>query len=191
MAVENMLFNKYSYEGVVVSDETLKTYLRPDIPGIVPHTANKMTLGRFGLAHKSIIERFTTHLMSGGRNTGKKRLAIQTVKKAFEKISNTAKKNPIQCLVDAIINSGPREISARIGKGGNMRRSSADVSPYKRINIALSYLSEGIRKQAFKNQDKTLVDVVSMELINAANNSLNSFAVKKRDEVERIAKSNR
>lgn len=34
----------------------------------------------------------------------------------------------------AIINSGPREDSTRIGRAGTVRRQAVDVSPLRRVN---------------------------------------------------------
>lgn len=184
------LFNKYSFNGVEVKDETLKNIINISVPGIVPHTSTKVNLGSFGKIHTSIVERFVVHLMSNGRNTGKKRLAIRLFREACEIMHKLTGENPVQLLVDAVINAGPRESSARIGRGGSMKRASVDVSPYRRVNIALSFLSEGIRTTAFKNK-KTMAEVMANEIMSAAKNSQNSFAVKKREEVERIAKSNR
>jgi len=42
--------------------------------------------------------------------------------------------NPVQVLVDAIINAGPREDSTRIGSAGTVRRQAVDVSPLRRVN---------------------------------------------------------
>lgn len=42
--------------------------------------------------------------------------------------------NPLQVLVSAIINSGPREDSTRIGRAGTVRRQAVDVSPLRRVN---------------------------------------------------------
>ena len=39
--------------------------------------------------------------------------------------------NPLQVLVLAIINSGPREDSTRIGRAGTVRRQAVDVSPLR------------------------------------------------------------
>lgn len=39
-----------------------------------------------------------------------------------------------QILVAAIINSGPREDSTRIGRAGTVRRQAVDVSPLRRVN---------------------------------------------------------
>lgn len=42
--------------------------------------------------------------------------------------------NPVQVVVNAIINSGPREDSTRIGRAGTVRRQAVDVSPLRRVN---------------------------------------------------------
>jgi small subunit ribosomal protein S5e len=46
-------------------------------------------------------------------------------------------------LVNAIINSGPREDSTRIGRAGTVRRQAVDVSPLRRVNQALYLLCTG------------------------------------------------
>ena len=40
----------------------------------------------------------------------------------------------MQVLVNAVINSGPREDSTRIGRAGTVRRQAVDVSPLRRVN---------------------------------------------------------
>lgn len=45
----------------------------------------------------------------------------------------------LQILVTAIINSGPREDSTRIGRAGTVRRQAVDVSPLRRVN-QVSYI---------------------------------------------------
>jgi len=47
--------------------------------------------------------------------------------------------NPLQVLVNAIINSGPREDSTRIGRAGTVRRQAVDVSPLRRVNQVPTY----------------------------------------------------
>ena len=37
--------------------------------------------------------------------------------------------NPLQVIVDAIINSGPREDATRVGSAGVIRRQAVDMSP--------------------------------------------------------------
>jgi small subunit ribosomal protein S5e len=77
-----------------------------------------------------------------------------------------------------------------VGRAGSMKRTSIDVSPLKRISMAIAMLSTGIRNSAFRSR-KTLAEVIADELLAASSNSQNSYAVKKREEIERIAKSNR
>ncbi|KAL1769420.1 zinc finger protein 8, partial [Sigmodon hispidus] len=100
---------------------------------------------------------------------------------------------PFACrtvLVNAIINSGPREDSTRIGRAGTVRRQAVDVSPLRRVNQAIWLLCTGAREAAFRNI-KTIAECLADELINAAKGSSNSYAIKKKDELERVAKSNR
>lgn len=47
-------------------------------------------------------------------------------------------------LVDAIINTGPREDSTRIGSQGTVRRQAVDVSPLRRVNQAIALLTIGV-----------------------------------------------
>jgi small subunit ribosomal protein S5e len=48
----------------------------------------------------------------------------------------------------------------------------------------------GAREAAFRNV-KSIAECLAEELINAAKGSSNSYAIKKKDELERVAKSNR
>ena len=75
--------------------------------------------------------------------------------------------NPLQILVNAIINSGPREDSTRIGRAGTVRRQAVDVSPLRRVNQAIWMLCTGSREAAFRNI-KTIAECLADELINAA-----------------------
>uniref|UniRef100_F1LG99 40S ribosomal protein S5 n=1 Tax=Ascaris suum TaxID=6253 RepID=F1LG99_ASCSU len=49
-------------------------------------------------------------------------------------VSDISLVNPVQVLVNAVINSGPREDSTRIGRAGTVRRQAVDVSPLRRVN---------------------------------------------------------
>lgn len=42
--------------------------------------------------------------------------------------------------MNAIINSGPREDSTRIGRAGTVRRQAVDVSPLRRVNQVRFYI---------------------------------------------------
>jgi small subunit ribosomal protein S5e len=128
--------------------------------------------------------------MMHGRNNGKKLMAVRIVKHAFEIIHLLTDQNPIQILVDAVQNTGTREDSTRVGNAGAVRRQAVDVSPLRRVNQAVYLLTTGTREAAFRNV-KTIAECLADELINAAKGSSNSYAIKKKDELERVAKSNR
>ncbi|XP_040934529.1 40S ribosomal protein S5 [Gossypium hirsutum] len=156
----------------------------------VLHTAGRYLVKRFRKAQCPIVERFTNSLMMHGRNNGKKLMAVRIVKHAMEIIYLLTDQNPIQVIVDAIINSGPREDATRIGSAGVVRRQAVDISPLRRVNQAIYLLTTGNRESAFRNI-KTIAECLADELINAAKGSSNSYAIKKKDEIERVAKANR
>lgn len=77
-------------------------------------------------------------------------------------------------MVSAIINSGPREDSTRIGRAGTVRRQAVDVSPLRRVNQSLWLLCTGAREAAFRNI-KSIAECLADELINAAKVSCEIF----------------
>jgi len=188
------LFGKWSYEEIQVPDISLMDYIaikqKPKYQTFIPHTAGKYNKKRFHKAMCPVVERIVNAMMVHGRNNGKKLLAIRIVKHAFDIIHLLTDLNPIQVLVLALKNSGPREDSTRIGSAGTVRRQAVDVSPMRRINQAIYLLTSGARQAAFRNI-KTIAECLADELINASKESSNSYAIKKKDELERVAKSNR
>jgi len=189
---EIKLFGRWSCDDVDVSDMSLADYIavKEKYARFTPHSAGRYAAKRFRKAQCPIVERLTNSLMMKGRNNGKKLMAVRIVKHAFEIIYLLTDKNPLHILVTAIINSGPREDSTRIGRAGTVRRQAVDVSQLRRVNQAIWLLCTGAREAAFRNI-KTIAECLADELINAAKGSSNSYAIKKKDELERVAKSNR
>lgn len=186
---EIKLFGKWSYDGVIVRDPGLKRYicLRPVF---LPHTGGRHARRRFGKAEIPIVERLINKVMRPGRNMGKKHLAYNIVKKAFDLIYLKTGENPIQVLVRAIENSAPREETTRIMYGGIVYHVAVDISPQRRVDIALKHLTEGARNKAFNNP-MPIEEALAEELIAAANNDPRSYAVQRKEEIERIALSSR
>merc|ERR1711998_331794 len=191
-AADIKLFTKWSFEEVECNDISLEDYLavKPQHATFLPHTAGRYSKVRFRKAQCPIVERLVNSMMYHGRNNGKKLKAIRIVEHAFEIIHLLTDLNPMQVLVDAIIKAGPREDSTRIGSAGTVRRQAVDVSPLRRVNQALYLLTVGSREASFRNI-KTISECLADELINASKGSSNSYAIKKKDELERIAKANR
>merc|ERR1719507_184057 len=191
-ASEILLFQKWSTEEIILTDLSLVDYV--PIKGkyciYVPHTSGQYQRKRFRKAQCPIVERLVCSLMMHGRNNGKKLMAVRIVKHAFEIIHLLADKNPLQVYVDAVKNGGPREDSTRVGSAGVVRRQAVDVSPLTRINQAMSLMVAGARRAAFRNI-KSMSECLADEIMNAAKESSNSYAIKKKDEIERVAKANR
>lgn len=186
---EIKLFNKWSYDGLVVRDPSLKRYISLK-PVLLPHTGGRHEHRRFGKAEVPIVERLINKLMRPGRNMGKKHLAYNIVKKAFDLIYLKTGENPIQVLIRAIENAAPREETTRIMYGGIVYHVAVDVSPQRRVDLALKHLTEGARMAAFNNP-KPIEEALAEEIIAAANNDPKSYAIQKKEEIERIALSSR
>merc|ERR1711934_839404 len=194
-AMEPKLFGKWSYDGVVCDDISLARYLQVKTVRqqvFAPYTAGRYQQRRFKKVQCPIIERLTNMLMtSGGRNNGKKQMAVRIVKQTMELIHLLTGKNPIQVLVEAVQNCGAREDSTRIGSGGVVRRQAVDVSPLRRVNQAIYLICKYSRDSAFRSL-KSISETLADEIINAAKGAgSNSSAVKKKEEIERVAKGNR
>jgi len=187
--VEIKLFGKWSFEGVVVRDPSLKKYISLR-PVYLPHTGGRHEHKRFGKSEVPIVERLMNKLMRHGRNAGKKHLAYNIVKTAFEIINVKTGENPLQVLVRAIENSAPREETTRIMYGGIIYHVAVDVAPLRRVDLALRFLTEGARNAAF-NSPKSIAEALAEEIILAANNDSRSYAISKKEEIERIALSSR
>merc|ERR1711941_227730 len=108
---EVRLFNKWSCDEVNVSDMSLQDYIavKEKSAKYLPHSAGRYAAKRFRKAQCPIVERLVNSLMMHGRNNGKKLLANNIVKRSFDIINLLTDLNPLQVLVNAIINSGPRE----------------------------------------------------------------------------------
>mmetsp|Transcript_87870 Transcript_87870/g.246765 ORF Transcript_87870/g.246765 Transcript_87870/m.246765 type:complete len:195 (+) Transcript_87870:41-625(+) len=186
------LFGKWSLDDVEVSDLALVDFVAVKGKDVtfVPHTASKYQRKRFQKTHCPIVERLACSLMRNGRNSGKKLLAVRIVRHTLELIHILTDQNPVQVFVDAVINSGPREDSTRVGSAGVVRRQAVDVSPFRRVNQAIYLMTTGARESSFRNI-KTIAECLADEIINAARGSSNSYAIKKKDEIERVAKANR
>lgn len=187
--LEINLFGKWSLEGVEVKDPGLKRYISLK-PVFSPHSMGRHEHGRFRKAEVNIVERLINNLMRPGRRAGKKTRAINAVRNALEIIHLRTGRNPIELLVKAVENSAPCEDTTRISFGGVVYHLAVDISPQRRVDLALRFLSAGARRTAFNNP-RPLDEWLAEELISAANLDMKSHAIQKRHEMERVAMSSR
>ncbi len=186
---EVKLFSKWSFKDVQVKDLGLERYICLK-PVAVPHTMGRHEHKRFGKANVNIVERLVNSLMRPGKNAGKKAKAINIVKHAFEIVHLRTGRNPIEVLVRAVENSAPCEDTTRISYGGIVYHMSVDVSPQRRLDLALRNICEGARLASINNP-KSIEECLAEELILAANHDMKSHAVSRRHELERIAQASR
>lgn len=199
---EVKLFNKWAFASIKVDDITLENYVNLK-PIIVPHSAGRHEHKRFWKSSKvSLIERFINRLLSPGfigskikghkssYNSGKKSKLLKSLENAFTLIELLTEQNPIQVLVDAICNSAPREETTKIAMGGISYASAVDIAPQRRVDLAIKYLVQAIGARSHSNV-RQFEENLAQELILAAGNSQESRAVKRKDEIERIAVSAR
>ncbi|MDD1770401.1 MAG: 30S ribosomal protein S7 [Methanomassiliicoccales archaeon] len=186
---EFLMFGKYGVSDVVVKDGGRAKYISLKSTGI-PHSDGRHATRRFGKAKLNIVERLINNMMRTEVYTGKKLKAYRTTQKAFDIIAQKTKKNPVQVLVEALENAAPREEVTRLQFGGISVPKAVDVAPSRRLDIALRNITKGAIESSFKNT-KAIQDCLADELILASKNDMNSYAVSKKEEVERVASSAR
>ena len=115
---------------------------------------------------------------------------MKIVLNAFKIIEKKTQKNPVQILIKAIENAAPRDETTVIEYGGARYPQAVDVSPLRRVNLALRNIIHGASDKAF-NKKKTITQGLAEEIIMAHDNNGESFALKKKNEAEKQADSAR
>lgn len=183
------LFGLWDCKKVEVKDISLVRYINLK-DRLVPHSAGRHEHKRFHKSYVHIVERLANKLMSPGKNTGKKILALNAVKSALNIIELKTRDNPIQVLVDAIINCAPREETTRISYGGIVYHTAVDSAPQRRVDVSLRLLAMSVRKASFNNV-RTFDEILAEQLILASTNNPNANAIKQKQDIERVALSAR
>ncbi len=182
------VLSKYDMSTVKIEDRGLAKYINLDARKVFMGGvyANKI----FGKSKMSIIDRMINNLMRTENYNGKKAKAYKVVKDAFNIIDSRTKTNPVQVLVDALQNAAPKEETTRLQYGGISVPKAVDVSPQRRLDLAIRNICMGAIS-ATRSNKKGVEDCLAEELIKASKNDATSFAIAKKNDVERIAKSAR
>lgn len=184
-----LLFGKYDYTEVEAHDPGLKRYINLEPVGI-PHSGSRHANIRFGKSRMNIVERLINNMMRTSVYTGKKTKTYSVVRAAFLDIAKKTKTNPIQVLVKALENSAPIEEITRLKYGGISVPKAVDISPARRLDIAIRNICRGATKASYKNR-RAIQSCLAAEIMMAAKGDMNSFAVSKKEEMERVAGSAR
>ncbi|BAF88556.1 MULTISPECIES: 30S ribosomal protein S7 [Azorhizobium] len=128
-----------------------------------------------------IVSRFMNSIM----RDGKKSVAESIVYGALDVVEAKAKSNPLDLFVTALENVAPAvEVRSR-RVGGATYQVPVEVRTERRQTLAIRWLIASARAR----NEKTMVERLSAELLDAANNRGN--AVKKREDTHRMAEANR
>ena len=126
-----------------------------------------------------------TKFMNSVMRDGKKSVAETIVYGAFEVIEGKLKSDPLGVFKQALENVAPAiEVRSR-RVGGATYQVPVEVRSERRQALAIRWIINAARGR----NDKTMVDRLSAELMDAANNRGN--AVKKREDTHRMADANR
>ena len=196
---EQLLFGKYDVKGLAVEDPSLATYIKLSKRSY-PNIFGRRKYHAYYLSHVDIVERLISKIMRGGTGRkisgkvirrkgalqGKKLKVTHILEEAFE-IMQKRNKNPVQVLLEAVQNAAPIEDTTRVRYGGISYNVAVGISSQRRLDVALRNVALAGLMSSFKNK-KTLAEALANEIILASTNSPDSYAVKNRVEVERIAK---
>lgn len=180
------LFGKWDLTEVNIEDTTLEKYINLDAFQ-VPHTGGRHSKKRFGRRNLSVIERFINNLMRSEKYTGKKAQAYNVMKNAFDIINSKKKTNPAQIMVQALENSAPRAAVVSLRYGGIRVYSGVDVSPTRRVDTAIRNLCIGALQSSKKQ--RSIEKSLSRELMLASEGNPDSYAISKKEELERQAEA--
>ena len=127
------------------------------------------------------VSKFVNTLMM----SGKKSVAERILYGAFDIIAKKSNKDPLEVFVSAMGNVKPLvEVKSRRVGGANYQ-VPVEVRPSRRSALAMRWLRESARKRSEKSMDQRL----AAEMMDASENR--GGAVKKRDEVHRMADANK
>ncbi|MBO3799217.1 MAG: 30S ribosomal protein S7 [Thermoproteota archaeon] len=188
-SVECRLFDKWDISGIEVRDPGLAQVISLR-PVVIPHSGGRHEKRKFWKYSVNVVERLVNRVAQTARAGGRKAKAINIVKHAFEIISIQTGRNPVEVFVEALVNSAPREDTTRVSYGGIVYYQSVDISPGRRVDLAIRNIVDGAKRKSFKSR-RSMAENLAEEIINAASNSEASFAVSRKIELERHAEASR
>jgi len=128
-----------------------------------------------------VVSKFMNCLMLDGKKSAAERIVYG----AFDSIADKTKGDPVKVFHDALDNVKPAiEVRSR-RVGGATYQVPVEVRNDRRRALAIRWISNAVRAR----NENTMVDRLSSELMDAANNRGN--AVKKREDTHRMAEANK
>jgi len=127
-----------------------------------------------------LVTKFINGLMEGGKKSNAEKIFYNALLQVGEKVGE----DPLKAFKRAIENVRPQvEVKSR-RVGGSTYQVPLEVPQERRGSLAIRWIVGAARSRG----EKTMIDRLSGELLDAANNRGN--AVKKKDDVHRMAEAN-
>ena len=177
------LFGQWSVEDIEYHDPSTERYITVTP---IAHTMGRHASKQFQKSEISIVERLINRLMQTEENTGDKQKTMRITRDAFDLVHERTDENPVQVLVHAVENSAPREETVRLKYGGISVPKAVDVAPQRRVDQALKFLAEGVYGGSFKTTTSA-AEALAQQLVGAANDDVQTYAVNQKEEKERVA----
>ncbi|MEK6792925.1 MAG: 30S ribosomal protein S7 [Nanoarchaeota archaeon] len=193
------IFDLYDMAEVKVSDLALVPYINVQPKLLVK--SHGRNVGKFTQTKVHIVERLSNRLNVPGHvgkkhkiitahASGKYNTNMQTILETLKIIAEKKKMNPVQVLIKAIENASPRDEITTIEYGGARYPQAVDVSPLRRVNLAIRWMTQGAFQKSF-GKKKRMCESLAAEIMNAADLNMESYALNKKNEAEKQADSAR
>ncbi|ELZ94921.1 30S ribosomal protein S7P [Haloferax mucosum ATCC BAA-1512] len=182
-----LLFGVWEVSEIEYTDPSMSRYIKATP---IAHTMGRHASKQFQKSEISIVERLINRLMQTEDNTGHKQKTSKIVKEAFEIVNERSEENPVQVLVRAVENAGPREETVRLKYGGISVPQAVDVAPQRRVDEALKFIARGTLSGSYKTTT-TAAESLAQQLIGAADYDVQTYAISQKEEKERVAEAAR
>lgn len=130
------------------------------------------------------------HRIITGWITGKHGKCTRIVIEAFEIIEKRTGENPVAVFVKAMENAAPRDEVTSLEYGGARYPQAVDISPRRRLSLVLRFFVHGAYDKAF-NKKATIAQTLANEIIMASQGASESFAISKKNDLEKQAEAAR
>jgi small subunit ribosomal protein S7 len=134
------------------------------------------------LFNSQLLTKFVNVVMRDGKKTVAEKILYQ----ALETVRQRTQDDPMKVFKKAVENVKPAlEVKSR-RVGGSNYQVPVEVNPNRRLSLSIRWLVSYARQ---RGDGKTMVEKLTNELMDAAN--LRGGAVKKREDVHRMAEANK
>lgn len=194
------LFDLYDAVNIEIKDQALKPYMNFR-PRLLVKSYGRRNSENLGITKVNIIERFANRLAVPGHvnkkhkiitnwSSGKYNRNMKTIMEVLALVEKRTKQNPIQVVASAIERASPRDEITVIEQAGARYPQAVDVSPIRRIHLAIRWMVWGAYGKAF-GKKKKMSEALANEIVLAFEGNMESYAMGKKNEAEKQADSAR